>query len=79
MGIHRRTRAMATRQRSITPLLRRLGTIRHRPPVLRDTTAHLLSSPENARRLREAIQRLERGEGHRMSAEEFRVFLEAAE
>jgi hypothetical protein len=70
---------MATRERSILPLLRRLGSIRHHHPVSRDTTAHLLSSPENARRLREAIQRLDEGKGHRMTAEEFRVFLETAE
>lgn len=53
MGIHRRTRAMATRERSITPLLRRLGTIRH-ADFRRNDDAYFRSNPAMVRLLNEA-------------------------
>jgi len=37
-----------------------------------NTTIHLLSSPENARRLFDALERAQRGEGRVMTVEELR-------
>jgi hypothetical protein len=55
MGIHRRTRALATRERSITPLLRRLGTIRH-ADFRRNDDAYVRSNPYLMAKLEKAMR-----------------------
>ncbi len=60
MGTHRRTRAMATRERSITPLLRRLGAIR-RADFRRDDDAFFRSNPAMVRILDQGIRDIAEG------------------
>lgn len=61
---------MATREQRIRRTLRRLIRSRRRPPPERNDTEYLLSSPENARILREAIREMDEGRGRRVTMAE---------
>lgn len=74
MDTPRITRVMATRERRITPLLRRLGTVRHAD--FRSADAYLRSSPEMVRVINEAIRDVEEGRYVIGSREEMRARLE---
>ena len=74
MRTPRKTRAMATRERSIAPLLRRLGGIRH-ADFRRDDDTYLRSNPETVREIEEAMRRVEAGEGRPVTLDEIRAML----
>ena len=74
MATHRKTRAMATRERGITRPMRRLGGIRH-ADFRRDDDSFFRSNPETVRQLLEAKQRLREGKGRPATLAEIRAML----
>ncbi|HEX2204626.1 MAG TPA: hypothetical protein VHG91_15055 [Longimicrobium sp.] len=71
---------MATREHRIRRALRRLDKLQHsRPRPERNDTEYLLSSPENARILMEAIRELDEGRGRPTTMAEIRARLGLAE
>lgn len=77
MDTPRITRAMATRERRITPLLRRMGTVRHAD--FRSADNYLRNHPEMARFLDHAIRDMDAGKGRIVTEEELRALLGPAE
>ena len=78
MDTPRITRAMATRERRITPMLRRLGTVRH-ADFRRDDDAFIRGNPAMVRFLEQAIRDLDAGKGRSVTDEELRALLGPAE
>ena len=78
MKIHRKTRAMVTRERGITRPLRRLGGIRH-ADFRRDDDTYLRSNPETVRQIEEAMRELDEGRGRPVTLDEIRAMLGLAE
>jgi hypothetical protein len=74
MDTPRITRAMATRERRIPPLLRQLGTVRH-ADFRRDDDAFIRSNPETVRQLLEARREIAEGKGIPFTLEELRADL----
>ncbi len=48
----------------------RWGAVRRHPPSSRNDHIHLFSTENNARRIREALDELDAGGGHRITVEE---------
>jgi len=78
MTAHRKTRAMATRERGITRPMRRLGGIRH-ADFRRDDDTYLRSNPETVRQIEEAMRELDEGRGRPVTLDEIRAMLGLAE